>query len=105
MQEVMLSSEDLTVAKVELPHNRSFMIASSYMAHEKTAPPDEVSDLLAVIETSDDIILGCDANARHTIWGSSETNERGESIFNFINTNNLNIYFSTEQFNNQNYNE
>ncbi|XP_046804647.1 luciferin 4-monooxygenase-like isoform X2 [Lucilia cuprina] len=76
MQEVMLSSEDLTVAKVELPHNRSFMIASSYMAHEKTAPPDEVSDLLAVIETSDDIILGCDANARHTIWGSSETNER-----------------------------
>ncbi|XP_065362012.1 uncharacterized protein LOC135955586 [Calliphora vicina] len=86
-----LSSEDLTVAKVELPCNRSFMIASSYMANEKTAPPVEVSALLSSVGASDDIILGCDANARHSIWGNSEINERGESLLNFINSNKLSI--------------
>ncbi|KNC34410.1 hypothetical protein FF38_00734 [Lucilia cuprina] len=58
-------SEELTVAKVELPNN---VIASSYMAHEKTAPPAEVCDLLAKIGASDDIIQGCDANASHSTW-------------------------------------
>ncbi|XP_037942706.1 uncharacterized protein LOC119675572 [Teleopsis dalmanni] len=36
-----------------------------------------------------DIILGCDANAHHEIWGSSNTNERGELLFDFIFSNNL----------------
>lgn len=33
--------------------------------------------------------MGCDANARHTLWGSSENNERGESLFDFIINTNL----------------
>lgn len=84
-----LSSEDLTVARVELPQKRSFIIASSYMAHGKTAPPAEVRDLMATLGASDDLILGCDANARHSIWGSREINDRGEEILDFINNNKL----------------
>ncbi|XP_070138473.1 uncharacterized protein [Drosophila bipectinata] len=36
-----------------------------------------------------DLIIGCDANAHHHQWGSTDTNERGESIFDFILGSNL----------------
>lgn len=29
-------------------------------------------------------LVGPDANADHTIWGSFDINQRGESLFNFI---------------------
>lgn len=57
------------------------------MAHKKTAPPDEISFHMDTLKTRDDIIIGCDANARHTIWGS----KRGEYILDFINFNNITI--------------
>ena len=37
------------------------------------------------------LLLGCDANARHALWGSSETNDRGESLYNFIINTNLSV--------------
>jgi len=37
------------------------------------------------------IIIGCDANAHHVIWGSSDVNQRGESLLEFILNNNLEI--------------
>jgi hypothetical protein len=30
------------------------------------------------------LIVGCDANAHHISWGSSDINKRGESLFNYI---------------------
>lgn len=30
------------------------------------------------------LIMGCEANAHHTIWGSTDKNRRGENLFEFI---------------------
>jgi Endonuclease-reverse transcriptase len=35
------------------------------------------------------IIIVCDANAHHKVWGSSDTNEKGECLLEFIMTNKL----------------
>jgi len=36
------------------------------------------------------LIVGCDANSHHTSWGSTNNN-RGESLFNYITANELDI--------------
>jgi hypothetical protein len=30
------------------------------------------------------LMIGCDANSQHTSWGSTNTNNRGEYLFNYI---------------------
>ena len=37
------------------------------------------------------LIVGCDANSHHTSWGSMNINNRGESLFNYIMANGLDI--------------
>jgi len=37
------------------------------------------------------LIIGCDANWHHTSWGSTHINNRGESLFNYIMANGLDI--------------
>jgi hypothetical protein len=37
------------------------------------------------------LIIGCDANAHHILWGSTGTNPRGESLMEFLVSSNLNI--------------
>jgi hypothetical protein len=37
------------------------------------------------------LIIGCDANSHHTSWGSTNINNRGESLFNYIMANGLDI--------------
>ncbi|XP_034140773.1 uncharacterized protein LOC117591569 [Drosophila guanche] len=61
------------------------------MAHEESDPP---SDLVRKIASDSErsntsLLIGCDANAHHTQWGSSDTNVRGESLFSFILNSNL----------------
>ena len=37
------------------------------------------------------LIIGCDANSHRTSWRSTNTNNRGESLFNYITANGLDI--------------
>ena len=37
------------------------------------------------------LIIGCDANSHHTSWGSTNITNRGESLFNYIMANGLDI--------------
>jgi hypothetical protein len=37
------------------------------------------------------LIIGCDANSHHNSWGSTNINNRGESLFNYIMANGLDI--------------
>jgi hypothetical protein len=37
------------------------------------------------------LIVGCDANSHHTSWGSTNINNRGESLLNYIMANGLDI--------------
>ncbi|XP_036336902.1 uncharacterized protein LOC118747013 [Rhagoletis pomonella] len=57
-------------------------MASMYLAHDKEVPTTCIKDLVA--STREALILGGDANAHHHTWGSSDDNERGESLFDFI---------------------
>jgi hypothetical protein len=35
-------------------------------------------------EEGSHLIIGYDANSHHSAWGSTNTNNRGESLFNYI---------------------
>ena len=60
----------------------SFVFVSAYMAAEEPAPLDLLRDLLVFTENEQiPNVVGTDANARHTIWGFSYINPRGEDLF------------------------
>ncbi|XP_070070405.1 uncharacterized protein [Drosophila takahashii] len=52
------------------------LVASCYMAHERSAPPDELSSLVELGSKDDQLLIGADANAHHSVWGSSDINDR-----------------------------
>ena len=87
-----LSSSDLVVVKLEQVGAENVYISSAYMAHDRSAPPEELQHLTSTITAKKtNLLIGWDANARHTLWGSSEINERGESFFDFIINSNLSV--------------
>ncbi|XP_055382222.1 uncharacterized protein LOC129612578 [Condylostylus longicornis] len=81
----------MTVVRIE-GNGGNLLMSSVYMAHDRPAPPPEVQNLAEVgAAEGASLLMGCDANARHTLWGSTEINERGESLFNFVLDSNLEI--------------
>lgn len=65
--------------------SKTVVIASAYFAGEKKAPPEEVAKLaLHCKKKNIPLLIGCDANAHSQCWGSSDTNERGESLLDFL---------------------
>ena len=69
---------------------KTVIFASVYMAEENTAPPQLVEELTAYCNSNNlPLVLGCDANAHHVAWGSSDTNERGEALIEFLASTNL----------------
>ena len=70
----------------------SFVFVSAYMAAEKPAPPNLLRDLLVSTENEQiPTIVGTDANAHHTIWGSSDINPRGEDLLAYCASADLNF--------------
>jgi len=37
------------------------------------------------------LVVGCDSNAHHSVWGSTNCNSRGKALVEFINSSNLEI--------------
>jgi hypothetical protein len=63
----------------------------SYNSHE-LPPTKEVRDIADYCYSGEkQLIIGCDANAHRTLWGSTGTNPRGESLMEFLMISNLNI--------------
>ena len=59
----------------------SFVFVSTYMAAKEPAPPNLLRDLVVFTEIEQiPTILGTDANAHHTIWGTSDLNPRGKDL-------------------------
>lgn len=80
-----LSNPDLTVVMIELAEKKPLIIASAYMPHDEQATPAGVEQLIQMYEgCKTSLLLGCDANCRQTVWGSSENNDRGESLIEYI---------------------
>ncbi|XP_049315761.1 uncharacterized protein LOC125779165 [Bactrocera dorsalis] len=87
------SNADIVTAKLECDTGNVWII-SAYMPHDDAVEPPPALLRRTLAEASRngaDVIIGSDANSRHSIWGSSDTNNRGESLFDFIVSENLRI--------------
>jgi hypothetical protein len=70
------------------------IVASRYPPYNSDEPPstEEVRDITDYCYSrKKELITGRDANAHHTLWGSTSTNPRGESLLEFLANSNLNI--------------
>ena len=72
---------------------REIILGSAYLPYDDEPPPTwELEKLVMSCRAAGThLIIGCDANSHHTSWGSTNTNNRGESLFNYIMANGLDI--------------
>ena len=87
------SNED-QVAIVVKSNDKYFVIVSLYMPGDsEAAPPSELFRKLVMYceQKNYGIIVGTDANSHHTIWGSTDINERGEQLLDYLLGKNLHI--------------
>ena len=90
----MFSNEDIVPIRVNNVCRKgdSFVFVSAYMAAEEPAPPNLLRDLLVFTENEQiPTIVGTDANAHHTTWGSSDINPRGEDLLAYCASEDLNL--------------
>ena len=67
-----LSMDDLTVVAIEDGRDEPTLLASCYMPHDAEAPLQEHQRLVRLGgERKQAFFVGTDANAHHTLWGSS----------------------------------
>ena len=69
---------------------KTVIFSSVYMAEGDTAPPRTMELLINYCNNNNlPLVIGCDANAHHVAWGSSDINERGEALMDFLASTNL----------------
>ena len=69
------------------------VIASVYLpGDEDLTPPTAMDNLIAFgQEKKLPLIIGADANAHHFLWGSTDTNQRGEHLLEYLTSTDLDI--------------
>ena len=89
-------SRGLTAVKIKMLCGggpREIILGSAYLPYDdvEPPPPGELESMVMGCRTEGThLSIGCDANVHHTSWGSMNTN-RGESLFNYIMANGLDI--------------
>ena len=89
-------SKDLTTVRVRFKAadgtTKEMLVASAYLHGLQEVPSRE---LRALIEDESlqglDLIVGCDSNAHHYLWGSRDCNERGHRLVEFLDQCNLDV--------------
>ena len=91
-------TRDVVTVQVNIPleggGSLNILGCSAYLPGDSAEPPpaDVVRKLVAYSKRERmQLVVACDANAHHTAWGSSNTNQRGESLFDFITGESLTI--------------
>jgi hypothetical protein len=90
-------SRDLTAVKIKSSYEegpREIILGTAYLPCDDGEPPPTMELERLVIWCSAEgthLIIGCDAKSHHTSWGSTNINNRGESLFNYIMANGLDI--------------
>jgi hypothetical protein len=88
-------SRDLTAVKIKSSSEegpREITLGSAYLPYDDAEPPPtrELERLVTGCRTEGThLIISCDANSHHTSRGSTNINNRGESLFNYIMVNGL----------------
>ena len=73
---------------------RRLVVCSAYLPYDSKDPPPskELEDLMRFCDKENlYLVVGCDSNAHHSVWGSTNCNSRGEALVEFLNTTNLDI--------------
>ncbi|XP_043469809.1 uncharacterized protein LOC122503369 [Leptopilina heterotoma] len=88
-----LCSGDLMVVVTNLEGIGKTVVGSAYFPYDnKNNPPIEVRRLVDYcMEKGLPLLLGCDANSQHTVWGSSKDNQRGQELLEYLIGTNLDI--------------
>jgi len=91
------TSRDVVAVQVTLHVGgveRTAIFGSVYLPYDaEDLPPSQ--ELVSLVDFSRHqklpLIIGCDANAHHTCWGSSNINERGRALLEYLVTTDLDI--------------
>jgi hypothetical protein len=92
-----LSDRDLVAVVVKYLENgmeRRVVVCSAYLQYDAENPPPtkELGELICYCDGEHlHLIIGCDSNAHHTAWGSTNCNGRGEALVEFLGTSSLEI--------------
>jgi hypothetical protein len=72
---------ELSFASVYLPYNA-----------DESPPIKEMRDVIDYCYSrKQQLVLGCDTSAQTILWGSTDTNRRGEALMEYLVNSNLNI--------------
>ena len=74
--------------------NKTFVITSVYLPYDdpNLPPTTLLQDLVSLCSAKNwYLLIGTDANSHSTAWGSSNNNERGDALLNYVATTNLHI--------------
>ena len=73
---------------------RRVVVCSAYMPYDSEEPPPskELEELVHYCKSENlYLVMGCDSKAHHTAWGSTNCNDTGVALVEFLNTMNLEI--------------
>lgn len=87
-------NQDLTTVRVNYDHDgqpKTAILASAYLPYEERSPPAPIfQSLISYCKNENfELIIGCDSNAHHTIWGSTNINPRGKSLSEYLSSTDL----------------
>ena len=88
------SSADLVAVRADsvCREGDCFIFVSAYMSHDTAAPPQLLRELVDYCDRNNiHLVVGADANAHHTVWGSSDVNDRGEELLEYCMRVNLDV--------------
>ena len=90
-----LTTRDVCTVEVNLTISNSsvkYVYCSVYLPHDEPAPTEMFKSVVSYCDSKGiPLIAGCDANAHHIIWGSSDINARGSELMEFLSSTNLHI--------------
>lgn len=87
-----VSTGDLMAVRIKLG-TTEMVLASVYLPIDgDISPPADLDRVLDYCQNRNiPLIAGCDANAHHEVWGSTDTNNRGDSLLEYLVTTDLDI--------------
>jgi hypothetical protein len=74
--------------------HKELIVTSAYLPYDSDEPPPskEVRDIVEHCQIrKKQLIIGCDVNSHHILWGNTEVNPRGECLMEYLVNSNLNI--------------
>lgn len=77
---------DLMAASMKMEGVGRLVIASAYLPFDSMDnPTEEVRKLVEFYSHNElSLVLGCDANSHHSVWGSTDTNARGIKLLEYL---------------------